>query len=796
MIVSYNWLKEFVDIDVEPRQLARTLVAAGLEVDSITQRAIPAGIVSARVNTVDKHPNADKLHICSVDTGSDTLQVVCGAPNVRPGLLVACATVGTDLGDGFVIKKAKLRGVESMGMLCSERELRISSEHAGIMELPDTVNVGQPLSSLFPDDTLFELEITPDRGDCLSILGVAREVACAFRKPLMSMVKIPQESGESVAGAISVAIDDPERCPRYMGRLITGVKPGPSPLWLRDHLASAGIRSINTIVDITNYVLIAFGQPMHAFDYARLAGKQIRVRTAHSDEQFTTLDGITRTLKATDLLICDNERGVALAGVMGGQNSEICDSTTDVFLECAYFDPPGIRVTSRRLGLSSDSSYRFERGVDPAQGLEDALDTAAELLRTLAGGTVAKGRIDICPEPLHPRTVVLRPERARKLLGVAVETGFMIDSLNSLGMRCIAQDESLLEFSVPLFRHDIAIEVDLIEEIGRLYGYDTIPVREFCRVPVEGRRSVAEQKAQRIRQALAFAGLNEVVTNSMTSEKSRAATTPGVSAVALLNPLNPDMAQLRTSLVSSHLVTIAYNVNRRIKDCRIFEIGKTFTATAGEKLPRERTFAAITLTGDFFTAGWNSPAQASSVELLKGIIDNLSRTARLGRFETTAVDTNAAPWLDTEGASLRSDNHVSGSFGRVKASVAKVFDIDQPVFHAALDITDFLVAEPGSVQYSQVTKYPSLERDFCFVMPENFISGTIEKEILSLSDLVQSVRPFDVYRGENLGGGKKSIAYSVRLESPERTLTDTDSNTICSAIVSTMQNKYGITLRA
>ncbi|HON10544.1 MAG TPA: phenylalanine--tRNA ligase subunit beta, partial [Chitinispirillaceae bacterium] len=443
MKIVYSWLKDFVDIDIPVEELADALTAASLEVASIEKFKIPDGVKVAKILEREKHPGADKLSVCKVDAGGpEPLTIVCGAPNARAGLITALATIGTVLGPDFKISKAKLRGVESFGMLCSQKELGISEDHSGIIELPQDYKVGEALSVYYPEDSVIEIEITPDRGDCLSVLGVAREVAARFGLPLKKTALIPVEkSDDPIENAISVSIEVPSGCPRYMGRLIRGVKVAPSEEWMQRRLIKAGLRPINNIVDVTNYILLHFGQPMHAFDYNCIADKKIRVKKAEKEQVFKTLDNAERKLIGDDLLIWDGSRPVALAGVMGGAGSEITEDTHDVFLECAYFDPVTVRKTSKRLGLSTDSSYRFERGVDPADGLSDSLDTAAELIRKMAGGEVAAGRIDENPGKMVPREIRIRPSRASLVLGHSFSAEQVFSFLDSLGFKCKKESE-------------------------------------------------------------------------------------------------------------------------------------------------------------------------------------------------------------------------------------------------------------------------------------------------------------------------------------------------------------------
>lgn len=796
MKIVYSWLKDFVDIDVPVEELADALTGCGLEVASIEHRAAPEGIVAAKVLDVQKHPNADRLSVCSVDAGgNEQLTIVCGAPNVVPDMNVALATIGTQFSPDFVIKKTKLRGVTSHGMLCSEKELGISDDHSGLMQLPDDSIPGKPFSNYFPPETIIEIELTPDRGDCLSVLGVAREIAATYNLPLKDTAQHPrEESDETISDSITVTIDASDRCPRYTGRLVRSVTIGPSPQWLQTRLTLAGIHPINNIVDITNYMLLHFGQPMHAFDYALIQGKKIGVRTAGNEQIFTTLDSIDRQLTAEDLLITDGSHPVALAGIMGGAGSEINENTTDVFLECAYFEPIGIRKTGKRLGLSTDSSYRFERGVDPEKSLEDALDTAAALLELLAGGTTVKDVVDVYPTPLQKKTITLRPEKVCRVLGTQIVEARIVSFLTSLQITCTKQNDGTLLCTVPLFRHDITIEEDLIEEVGRLFGYDNITPSETMHLSLLRSLPERERITDTIRHALAFSGLQEVVTNSMTSRKKCSVTDPDTIPVELLNPLNPEMACMRPSLIGSLLDITAYNCNRKNRDNRFFEFGKTYRTDASGKYI-ERTVIAILLEGNLWNATWNSSAMKISFYALKGIIEAFCSHIGFTDIEFSAAET-APVYFSDEVAYVRIGSLIHGFAGMVSGNICKKFDIKSDIAYAQLDITDLLTSTLPQKQYTPLPKYPALERDFSFVFADTVSSSSITETVSSLSPLIESVYPFDVFRGDKLGAGKKSITFSIAFRSPDKTLTDNDVESICDQIIDSMEKTFQGELRS
>lgn len=794
MKVTYNWLKKLVDITAPVEEVAQRLTAVGLEVASLEPCSIPDGVIVADILEAEKLPDTDHLFICKVDTGKgNPMTIVCGAPNTQAGMKSALAMVGTVLNNDFTIKKAKIRGVESSGMLCSERELGISENHEGILSLPRECKTGDPLNKYIENDTVIDIDLTPNRGDCLSVLGVAREVSAIYDTPLNNIARRPKESDEPIDKHIKVTIEDAEGCPRYMGRMVQGVTIKDSPLWLKNRLTALGIRPISNVVDVTNYILLLFGQPMHSFDYKEIAGKEIIVKRAKEGQKFTTLDEVERTLTAEDLLICDAKEPTALAGVMGGLASGITDDTKDVFLECAYFNPVGIRKTSKRLDLSSDSSYRFERGVDPVTGCEDAVDTAAEMIRELADGSVAKGTIDEYPKPIPKKQIILRPPQVARLLGVTVEKDTIIKLLTSLQIEYISEKEGKLLFEVPQYRHDISLEIDLIEEIGRLYGYDTIPTEINATVIMDHKLDPAEKTVSSIRKSLASAGLHEAVTGTMTSEKKCTLLTPGTKPVELLNPLNPEMSRMRTTLLDSLLDITSYNINRKNSNNRFFEIGKTFIKQDNATLPHEPDIVAILLEGDYMPASWNSSKQKMDFSILKSFVESLRTGLSLPPFTYSPLkDTHT--YFSEESAQV-TGNGITGLMGRIKNNILSNFSIKTPVYYAELDITELLNTDPQRPLYSQLPRFPAINRDFCFVMEETLPSTAIADQIYAISELVESVHPFDVYRGEKLKEGMKSIAYSIQLRAEDRTLTDEEAEEISSNIIKTMKSKFSAVLR-
>lgn len=795
MKIVYSWLKDIVDITVPAADCADALTSVGLEVAGVQSIRVPAKIKVAKLLSVARHPNADRLTVCTVDAGgASPLTIVCGAPNVKEGMLAPLAVEGAVLGPEFTVKRAKLRGVESFGMLCSERELGLSDNHGGIMSLPAHFTIGKELSDYYPDDAVIEIEIVPSRGDCLSVIGVAREVAARFGLPLKETAIRPFETAnDPVTAAITVDVIDGNACPRYMGRLVRGITIKPSPEWMQRRLTLAGLRPINNIVDSTNYLLLHFGQPMHAFDYRNIVGRTITVKRAGSDQQFTTLDASARALIAEDLLIADRERPVALAGIMGGAGSEISPSTTDVFIECACFDPVTIRRTSKRLGLSSDSSYRFERGVDPDKGLIDALDTAASLMQQLGGGTVAAGRIDVVTHPLVRRTILIRPGRAGKVLGEPFTPDQIVHHLSSIGCGCDKKNADTIQCTVPLFRHDLVIEEDLIEEIGRLHGYDVIPAADHARISLDAGSGDAESAVDTLRYALAYAGFNEVMTNSLTSQKVISLLTPDIQPVTLLNPLSPEMAVMRTTLAATMLEALSYNCNRKNSNNKLFETGKKY-----EQLPsgetRERDVLGILIEGDWIPASWQAPAIPTDFFLVKGILETLADATGQRDLSISPLS-DATPLFGAESVTLRIGSTIIGIAGKLSTPTKQSFNLKTDVFFIECDITDFLLTPAVKPRFTTLPKFPAVLRDFCFVMPDTLLAGAIADEIRSLSPLVESIRPFDLYRGDKLGPNLKSIAYSVQFQSNDMTLTEKEIDPLCATIIRTMERKFGAKLR-
>ena len=791
MIVTYNWLKEFVDFDLSPEDLSHRLTMAGLEVDSMER--IGEGldsVIVARLLSVDPHPEADRLTVCKVDTGSEVLQVVCGATNHKSGDLVALAQVGSALPGDFKIKKSKIRGQESMGMLCSEKELGLARESAGIMILAGDLPLGQPvMEALGVKDVRFELGLTPNRGDCLSVVGVAREVAAMAGRPLRLPSVELSEAGEPAQQQTSVTIEEPELCPRYAARLIRGVKIGPSPEWLVRRLEMVGVRTINNVVDVTNLVLMELGHPLHAFDFALLRGGRIIVRRASDKEIFISLDGQERHLLKTDLTICDGEGPVALAGIMGGENSEIQPETTDILLESAYFQPQAIRRTSKRLALHTESSHRFERGAD-IHMVPVALDRAAALIVELAGGSVAKGRIDVFPSPPPDRRLSISVERTEAILGLRIDQLEIDRLLRSIGLDVepAADRDGISYVAVPSWRQDLEREIDLIEEVARLNGYDRIPVTMPAGRIVSQREPGHYRRVRRVRNVMAASGFSEIINYSFVSPSAwdrlgLESLDPRRRTVRILNPLTEEQSVMRTSLIPSLLETAARNLAYRTLDLRLFELRPTFLPREGMELPQEVMRLSAVMCGRREPEGWGQGREAVDFYDMKGAAERLFELMQVPGLRWEAD--GGEPYLHPgKSCRIRSGEEIIGTLGEVHPKILVNFDIDQPVFILDLDLEAMFALCEERRGFRPISRFPDIYRDSAFLLSE----ATSAEQVFAVIDRVKSkdvedVVLFDLYRGKGIPEGKKSLAVRVRYRSAERTLTDEEINKMHARIV-------------
>ncbi len=798
MRVSMKWLRELVEVDLPIGELVERLETTGTAVDAVhVTGELLDGVLVGLIVTKERHPKADKLWVTTVDVGADELlRIVCGAQNFEAGDRVPVALVGSTLPNGTTIKKAKLRGVVSMGMNCSAAELGLGPDHDGLLILHADAPVGMSFSEYKGmADTVIELEVTPNRPDCLSMAGVAREVGAILGVPYVHPGGAPAEQGDPIDAGVRIDIEDSDLCPRYTARLIRNVRIGPSPEWLTERVTAAGARPVNNVVDITNYVMFELGQPLHAFDAATLqvtdGRTHIIVRRAREGERLTTLDGADRALTQEMLTICDPSGPVALAGVMGGEATEVSDSTVDILLESAAFDPVSISLTSRSLGLFSEASLRFERSVDPA-GCIAAADRAAQLIAELCGGQVAPGVIDVYPRPRNARTIMLRTARIARVLGVQIPVEESIGILRRLGLEVeVAEDH--LGVTVPTFRPDLEREIDLVEEIVRIWGMERVEATlPGGRLRVGGLTPVQKWR-ERIGATLRAAGLNETMTYAFGDPSDLDRIGYAIPAderlVELLNPMSEEQACLRRMLLPGLLRSVSYNQRRGATGVHLYEIGTVFFTAEGRKLPKERAMVAGVLAGRWNPPAWHDPVDASqgggarvaadhalagpglSFFDGKGVIEALVADLGIERFSVRQAD---LLWLQPgRSADVVVGGDVIGWLGEVHPRVLAAFECDAPVVAFEMSLDTLIRAAVPVKRYREIPRYPAIEFDVALVVEESVSAEQVELAIVSAGGRVlDSVRLFDVYRGTGIEPGKKSLAFALAYRAPDRTLTD------------------------
>ena len=800
MNVTYNWLKEFVDFDCSPEQLADMLTMLGLEVEGMEKLGSGMDdVVVALVEEKRQHPNADKLSLCRVNNGSVVLDVVCGAQNFKAGDTVALAQIGAVLPGDFKIKRSKIRGEESCGMLCSEKELGLAEESAGIMVLSDGLPLGQPVfEALGLKDTLFEIGLTPNRADCLSVIGIAREIAAKLGIGVRYPDSTIKSGAVSAASIIGVTIEDAELCPRYAARYISGCKIAPSPEWLVNRLKAIGIRSINNVVDITNLVMMELGHPLHAFDCDRLAGRRIVVRRAEEGEMFTTLDGQKRKLSLSDLVICDAERPVALAGIMGGENSEIAVTTTNILLESAWFRPAAIRKTSKRLGLHTESSHRFERGADIG-GVIRALDRAAALIAALAGGSVANGIVDVSPGKCDPVKITLRPERANRLIGINLSKDAIVELLTRLECGVIPCEDGTLLVTPPSYRVDIEREIDLVEEIARLNGFDKIPATMPIAQVASDRPSAHQRLGRIVRDFLVSQGMNEIINFSFTAPDAAAKLLladddPRHIAIRLANPLIEEQSVMRTSLLPGLLETVARNISYRSIDLKLFEMRRVYLPTQAE-MPIEPIFVVGALTGSREREGWSNIRGNVDFYDVKGIIENLLELLNIGGVKWVA-DEPEPFYHPGKSCSIMISKDRIGSLGEIHPTVQENFGLDKPVYCFELDFEKLVLLTRANNNVNAPSRFPDSTRDIAMLAADDLPAEHIIECVRGVkSKEIEQVEVFDVYRGVGIPEGFRSIAIRVRYRSYERTLTDEEIGLLHAKIVQSLINKLKVSIR-
>jgi phenylalanyl-tRNA synthetase beta chain len=802
MKVPVSWLNEFVDVsELSVKELADKLTFSGVEVEGIEAVGAALGdtFVVGEVLACEAHANSDHLHVCTVSDGAQEWQVVCGAPNARAGLKVAFAKIGAVVPEGgFTIKRAKLRGVESFGMLCSARELKLSEDHSGIMELDPALNPGTPLrDALPPPETVLDLEITWNRPDCLSIIGIAREFAAILRRPLRLPDAAFEETEAPVETFAKVIVNDAAKCPRYTARVMTGVKDGTSPEWMRRRLELCGVRSISLTVDVTNYVMLECGQPLHAFDYRRLAERTIVVRCAAEGEKMKTLDGVERTLDAQTLVIADARAPNAVAGVMGGADSEIAAGTEHVLLESALFDAPSTKRTSAALGLSSESSRRYERGVDP--GLADwASRRAVALLQRYGGAKVAKGVIDVDNRAFGRGEVALRFRRAQEVIGVALPPDEMVGILTALGLGVAARDAEGATFLIPSFRLDLTLEADLIEEIARMHGLDAIPDR----MPDAAAASALDDRAfharARCRQLLLGLGFSEAMHYSfLSAQELDAFDTRGAAARAVLpNPVSADYGVLRDSLLPQLAGSLGRNASRQAESAALFEMGRVFFRRADGE-PGEEERVSLGLMGPFGRSAVDRRRAVSNEEALlwlKGAVETLVAARHAGcvdfaRCEHPAME---AGWA----ADILLNGERVGCMGLLSAALRHQWRMAAPMPLAELRLAPLLSGASGGGAVKPAPQFPAVRRDIAFVAEAAVTHRDVVETVRKAGPKeLTGVELFDIFQSKEIGKEKRSMAYALEFRSPDRTLTDPEVNAAFAKIVQALKGGLGVEVR-
>jgi phenylalanyl-tRNA synthetase beta chain len=805
MKVSYQWLGEYVDLTgVTPEELAEKLTRGGIEVDAVeSQNQGLDLVVVGKVLACDKHTDAEKLNVCKVDVGTgEPLQIVCGANNVAAGQLVPVALVGAALPGGLKIKRAKLRGVESQGMICSAKELGLNdkllskSAQEGILVLPDEVTVGTDIIEMLGlNDTILELDLTPNRSDCLSMLGVAYEIATLLgREVRVPQVGLQEAGSGAAAEKVQVKIDAPDHCYRYAARLIDNIEIKDSPQWMKTRLMAAGIRPINNIVDITNYVMLEYGQPLHAFDYSQVEGS-IVVRLAKEGEKIVTLDDQEHALESDMLLITDDHKAIGVAGVMGGANSEVTSATKTILLESARFVGSTIRKTAKTLGLRSEASLRFEKEVN-AHAVIPALERAAQLMEQLAGGKTARGIVDVSAHKEEEAVIVLRLERINKILGTTLRMADVEDVLKRLDF-AFTVDGNHFTVTVPRRRGDITREIDLIEEVARLYGYDNIPTTLIEGETTPGSLTLDQQLRRALKELLSSSGWHEVITYSLTDAKRRQlypGLYPDARPIELAMPMSEERRELRTSLVP-HLVEVAeYNSNRQNEDAAIFEMGKVFlTSEAGlTELPEEKWLISGLLSGSREEKHWDRKRAAVDFYDAKGILEKIADFIGL-HLEYEAIQ--SAGHHPGRTAAIRLDGAVIGIIGQLHPEVQNAHDL-APTYVFEVDLEALMASYNANKKYVPLPKYPGVTRDVAIVVDRSATWSDIERLVReSAGEWLESVNVFDIFTGERIGENKKSVAFSLVYRHPEKTLTDEEVAKVHEGVVSVLEQKLQAELR-
>lgn len=800
MDISRKWLSDYVALNCDDATLCHKLTMAGIEVEGVENNStVPDGVVAAKILDRQVHPNSDHLSVCQVTDGTVTIQIVCGAPNCDAGKIVPLATIGTVFStpEGeFKIKKSKLRGVESNGMMCSAQELGISDDNSGLMILPEDTVLGTPIKLLYPGDTFIELEVTPNRPDCLSMWGVARDVSCLLDvEPVFPEIKVPECD---VQAPELVTVEASDLCPRYIGRVIEGVKIGPSPAWLVERLESIGLRSINNVVDITNFVMMELGHPLHAFDLDRLAGKRVVVRRASEGEKITILDGTTIELKNEHLVIADAEKPMALAGIMGGEFSGVTDETVNIMLESAVFNPSNIRSSSRRLGVSTDASYRYERGVDYDMA-DTASDRAVQLILEIAGGKLTTAKMDVNTGRPRENVILCRFEKIRNLIGSGVRNERIVEILSKLHLDVSEITSDSCVVKAPLFRLDLVREADLAEEVARIDGLDKVP-----QIAVNGKichpaSEDAYAKVQTLREQVVSLGFYECVTYSITGVAQSLADCrfEENDLVKLDNPLNPDASVMRPSLFGGMLAVAERNITRGNRNLRLFELDKVFCATP-EKYPEERDELMMLLTGKPYADRFSEDfAREYDFYDMKGAVEALFEEIGITKFRFVKLE-NDSRFKRGNAVAVDIYGKRAGVFGEVDKKHTSGWRHTSKVFVALFEAQSLYDAALKTRRsFKALEQYPATSRDVAMLVPENMENGKIIEFIRKRNVAnLESVRLFDIYSGKELAAaGKKSMAYELVFRHSERTLTDNEVNGAMDKLRKALENDLKVELR-
>jgi len=808
MKISYNWLKQFIKIGWDAEKIGELLTDLGLEVEGIEDyQSIKGGlqgVLVGEVLTCEQHPNADRLKVTTVDLGGNsTIQIVCGAPNVAAGQKVPVATIGTKLyseeGEEWTIKKGKIRGEESFGMICAEDELGLGKSHDGIMILNRDLEVGTPVAEIFEveNDKVFEIGLTPNRADAMSHFGVARDLKAGLMQHDTNLELItPSTIAYHVDNRIlkiDVEVEDFEKAPRYCGVTISGITVKESPTWLQNRLKAIGLSPINNIVDATNYVLHELGQPLHAFDAVKVAGNKVVVKTLKAGTKFTTLDEVERELHEDDLVICDAEKPMCIAGVFGGINSGVTKDTTSIFLESAYFNPVSVRKTAKRHGLNTDASFRFERGIDPNL-TEYALKRASLLIMEIAGGEVTSDIFDSYPIKIKDNEVRLSFENTTKLIGQEIPRETIKDILTSLEIKVNSVTETGLGLTIPAYRNDVTREADVIEEILRVYGYNNIDTTEKLNASISNSDKFEDYKLQNVvGNQLASQGFYEMLANSLTTAKYLELTEQlkDEHNVSILNPLSQDLGVMRQSLLFSGLEAIAYNINRKRSDLKLFEFGKTYHDYNGTR--EEHKHLTLLVSGNRNKEGWNANNKATDFFYLKGTVSSVLQRLGIKRYKEQPVKDD----VFSEGLTLSIGKTKLVSFGLVKNHILKHFGITQSVLFADFNWDNIIeVAKRNKITFTDIPKYPEVRRDFALLLNDDVTFESIfNLAKQSERKLLKEVNLFDVYQGKNLPEGKKSYAVSFTLQDEHKTLTDKQIDKIMNKLQQSFEKQLGAELR-